>query len=208
MKNIILSTCLGVISLVATSVQGAIYSSEASFQGALIAGYDTETFSGAGNDFGSYSFGNANYTGVVTSTPNTTWAGAPGVAFDELAGGSITINTFTGGVNSVGAYFYATDGGTTTGQAAGNITVTFNYTGGGSHVETATLIAGSKPYFGWTNPGGPTISSVVLTGGNATYFNSLDNVTIGVAAVPEPATWGVFMGIGLALFGAARRLRK
>ena len=100
--------------------------------------------------------------------------------------------------------FYATD----VSDLGAALTVTFNGGASGSYQVTSAAgrPSGNLLFFGITSD--QAISSVSLTGATAADGFGFDDLTIGTtAAVPEPATWAMFIG-GFGLIGGAMRRRE
>ncbi|MDO6416354.1 PEPxxWA-CTERM sorting domain-containing protein [Sphingomonas sp. BIUV-7] len=117
------------------------------------------------------------------------------------ATGDLTIS-FTGGVYAFG--FYATD----VSDFGSALSVTFNDGTAGSYQVTTTAAKpdGNLLFFGLTSD--TAITSVSLKGAKASDGFGYDDLTIGApAAVPEPATWGMFIG-GFGLVGGSLRRRQ
>jgi hypothetical protein len=69
-------------------------------------------------------------------------------------------------------------------------------------VETFTPSSVLDSYRGFTS--GATITSLVVGAPGEFLYAGADNLTVGVATVPEPASW-LLMGLGIAGLLAARR---
>jgi hypothetical protein len=100
--------------------------------------------------------------------------------------------------------FYATD----VSDLGAALTVTFNDGASGSYQVTSVSgrPTGSLLFFGVTSD--DAISSVSFKGAKVTDGFGFDDLTIGTtAAVPEPATWAMFIS-GFGLIGGAMRRRE
>jgi len=175
-------------SLASTSVENLeSYSAGSSFPKSL-------TFSGTAGDIGATISGPGTVSGSfnnlfpTSGTKQITTFGDLSLAF------AIPVYAFG---------FYATDA-TDYGAA---LSVTFNNGSIGSYQLTSgTLPTGNLLFFGVTSDSG--ISSVRLLGAKNTDGFGYDDLTVGSpAAVPEPATWAMFIG-GFGLIGAAMRRRR
>ncbi|PZP36694.1 MAG: hypothetical protein DI603_01675 [Roseateles depolymerans] len=173
-----------------------VYTSAASFLPQLAAGYYTETFDGLADLPPSFSGGGFSYS-------ITTAGGA--YATGEYIGGSFPYETltisFTGAsVNAIGADFFANN----IGGDFLPLSVSVSLSDGTVVDFTPTSQADSFRGFVSTT----SISSVTLgitQPGSLLYpYANLDNLTVGVSAVPEPAS-AALLGLGASLLWAVRR---
>jgi PEP-CTERM motif len=83
--------------------------------------------------------------------------------------------------------------------------------GGGGLIDTAYFDLSGTQYYTGTEAS-PTFIPGIYTGQSNSYSGGVDTVTIGLAPVPEPATWAMmfagFAGLGLAGFRRARALQR
>jgi hypothetical protein len=180
-----------------------------------------ETFDGLSGYQGSYdtTFGGSPFAATITNffaSDANVYGGAGGAGKFVTAAGTTDI-TFTGGpaVNYFGLWVSALD--------ANNSVAFFN---GATQLGlfNLTQLLNAQPnaaaYLGNPNGGGnggeayafidfsssTAFDKVQLTQGGGGGFE-LDNATLGVGAVPEPATWGMML-VGFGLVGAIARRRR
>lgn len=202
LNSIFCSACT-VLALGALSAQATILTSSLAFQSATNPDRTLDTFNAGTQTFisgytvaGTYG-GKVNAVGGMERYNN--------MLFTTSQANSITIDTFSGGVNAIGANFFITDGYT---ALSGLLNITVNYSAGSD--SSVFAVTDATTYRGFVAPSGATITSLVFSGAGGVTFNAIDNLSLGTAvtAVPEPSQWGVFLGGGLMLFGAYRRFRK
>lgn len=167
----------------------------------------TDTYSDYGVGFQTYTDaamtakkGQTSY--ITTSSKDTNYIVQDGSNYRYCSGcnGSFTLD------------FSKTSFGTTSGVFGAGFDIVYT-TGGFAFVtfgDGATAnytLSGS--FFGLTSD--TLIRSIAIGGLNgaasASFATSIDNLTIGSAAVPEPATW-VMMMVGFAMVGGAARYRR
>ena len=141
------------------------------------------------------------YTYTVSS-PNGIWgAGGPGDYWLSNAARTdpITFGNFSAGVSAFGGFFFASDvtgayvpGGDLVLSAADGSTLTYSLAG-----------ATRTSFLGFVSDSG--LSSVtLLSSPNGSYWPTANDVVL--AAVPEPATYGMFLA-GLGFLGLMARRR-
>lgn len=207
-----------------TAVGGAahaaftVYDNQATFLG-MISSPGVDTYTGLSitastsspliRSAGSYS-----YTATVLSptSANPLFFGA-GTAADpwlstNTATDSISFSGFSGGVSAIGGNFF--DSNIAGAFAAGSITLTATDSFGATLTQTITG-ATTSSFLGFVSTG--TITSLVVTSVQPdsptalSLWPTVDNLTLGVTAVPEPETYALLLA-GLALVGAAARRRR
>ena len=172
------------------------YTSSSSFMAQVNAGSYTEGFNGWVSDPPSgalvFSSGSFTYSAFATSDLYLT-AGFLGTSQINQA---LTINFTSGNVTAIGGNFFATD----LNDAFQAVSLTVTLSDGTVTTFTPTSIADG--FRGFTSTS--TITSLTISAPGQSLYAGLDNLTVGVSAVPEPANWAL-MGLGLAGVVAARR---
>lgn len=189
-----------------SSVQAGVYTDLASFNAAIGTTKYTETFSTL-SDSGlgqSQSFSNGVYSYATTTTamallsftlgsdrylttsgrPTTMWSAPITITFT-----SNNVTAIGGSFFYTSAFGYVTDG-----------TVTLAFSDG----TTKTFSGQSNSTF-WGYTSDVVLTSVTFTPDATHHFVSIDNLVVGSAAVPEPATLGM---LGLAMLGISNLRRK
>jgi len=118
---------------------------------------------------------------------------------------TITFSNFTSTVTGVGGFFFRADtNGLSTTTAA---TLTVTATDASGTVSQALVNPGVTTFLGFVS-NGPITSLSVFVGtqgvGTVGVWPTVNDLTMGVAAVPEPSTYALLMG-GLVVLGAAAR---
>jgi hypothetical protein len=179
-----------------------VYTSQSDFLAAVSApGFDTY------DDLSIAQYGlsldrGAGAYGYTVSSPNGIWgAGVPGDHWlsNSTRTDAITFGNFSGGVSAFGGYFFGSDingayvpSGDLVLTAADGTTLTYSMTG-----TTRTS------FLGFVSDSG--LSSVTLLSSPAgNYWPTANDVVL--AAVPEPATYGMFLA-GLGFLGLMARRR-
>jgi len=153
-----------------------------------------------------------NFDGLPAEAPDTFAGGAFGYSLianggvygsgefigTSLPNESLTISFTTGNVSAVGGNFYATNISDV--FQAVSITLTL------SDATTVTFTPASvlNSFRGFTSTA--TIASLTISGPGASLYAGIDNLTVGVTAVPEP-TSAVLLALGVAGLLVARRRR-
>lgn len=186
------------LALLATPVLAdtTVYTSSSGFLSQLNAGYYTETFDGLEAVPAGFSGGDFSYT-LAT-------AGGAFASGDYIGGSfpdeGLTINFTGGNVNAIGGNFFATNIG---GDFLG-LSVTVSLSDGS--VVSFLPTSQTDSFRGFVSTA--TITSLTLSvtqPGSLLYpYVNLDNLTVGVSPVPEPASAALF-GLGSALLWASRR---
>lgn len=187
----------GLVTLAASSAaSAAVYSSQSAFAANVASGAYTEDYTGIPNgNQGFRAFESNGYGYTVTATTNSV-AGHAGT-ISTSAGSASLVLTFDGAkaVTAVGGNFYATDPDFN--PAAATVTITL---ADGTQEQFAST--GAADFRGFTSDA-PIASLTFAAGfGNDDFFPTLDNLTVGAAAVPEPTTLAT---LGLLAIAARRR---
>jgi hypothetical protein len=123
---------------------------------------------------------------------------------------TISYSAFTGGVRGAGANFFGTDVNGLFVAGGGN-GLTLTATDASGTVTTTVVNPTTSTFIGFVSTTGLTGLTVRATTPNASYWATVNNLTLGGAAVtpavPEPATWGMMI-LGFGMIGAASRSRK
>lgn len=170
-----------------------VYTSSASFLANVLPGAYTENFDGlpatppSSYASGAFSYSLAAASGLYGSG---TFIGTNQI--DE----ALTINFTGGNISAIGGNFFATD----LGDSLQSVAVTLTLSDGTSVTFTPTSLADSYRGFAST----AAITSLTFSAPGQSLYASLDNLTVGVSAVPEPASM-LLMALGVAGLLAARR---
>lgn len=171
------------------------YTNPATFLGQLAAGAYTETFSSVS---ASDSFGGGGFAYTLSAPGNLYYSGSFAGSNQPYA--TVTIS-FTGTpVRAVGGNFFATLFDDSFFPAP--ITVTL---GGGSPVTFTPTSASAGSFIGFTSDSA--ITSLSFSAANVPFeslYAAVDNLTVGVVAVPEPPA-ALMAALGLAALAWARR---
>lgn len=180
------------------SMATVIYRTPAAFLSQVAPGAYTETFTGVSDPSASFSSGGYSYT---VSAPNDMYSSGTFIG-TSMPFETLTINFTSGNVTAVGGNFFAVDIGDN--FQASSITLTL------SDLTELTFDSTSMDdsYVGFYSAG-LFITSLTMNVGEVDFqgfYASLDNLTVGTAAVvPEP---GSFALAGLALAGIVATRRR
>ena len=174
-----------------------IYTTSAAFLPNVKPGAYTESFTGLANPAaGPFSFvgGAFSYTAFAPSSLYLA-AGFLGTSqIDE----ALTITFNSGNVTALGANFYATD----LDDAFQSVALTLKLSDGTTTTFTPTSVLNS--YRGFVST--IAITSLVISGPGPALYAGMDNFTVGIAVVPEPAS-GLLLALGVAGLLVAHRRR-
>ncbi len=172
-----------------------VYSSSASFLANVQPGSYTETFTGLANPAtGPVSFSGSGFS-YSASAPSDIYLEGGFLGANQVAE-TLTI-AFTGGnVSAVGGNFFATN----ISDAFQSVAITLKLSDNTTVIFTPTSAADS--YRGFASD--LNITSLTVSAAGASLYAGVDNLTVGVSAVPEPGSWAL-MGLGVAGLLLARR---
>lgn len=196
------------------SAQGAaVYTSLASFNAAIQGGAyveDFESFIPGPLDFlSSYDFSGG--TGPIEYTISSdemlyiASLPTPTQALTTFQFNTPVVITFTTpNVTAVGGEFFILQGDES--PVDGTISVTLNDGTISSH-DVTSHASGSLDYLGFTTTAPNFIQSITLNAVSG-HYSTVDNLTVGFAAVPEPTILASLSGLGLLGFAILRRWRR
>ena len=182
--------------LSASAFAATTYTSSAAFLAQVAPGSYTENFNGWVTDppTGSLAFSGGGFS-YSAFAPSDLYLTAGFLGTSQI-NEPLTL-TFTGGnVTAIGANFFATN----INDALQSVAVTVTLSDG--TVASLTPTSMSDSYRGFTS--NTAITSLTIGAPGQSLYANLDNLTVGITAVPEPANWAL-MGLGLAGVIAARR---
>ncbi|MCV2355242.1 PEP-CTERM sorting domain-containing protein [Paucibacter sp. B2R-40] len=172
-----------------------IYTSSAAFLGNVAAGSYTESFDSLGEiPLGPLAFNSGAFAYAV-SAPGALYASGEFLG-TSLPDDALTITFSSGNVTAVGSNFYAVN--LSDAFQAVSLTVTLS----DGTVTSFTPTSVNDSYRGFSSD--VAITSLVISGPGTSLYASIDNLTVGVSAVPEPSSWAL-MGLGLGGLLLARR---
>jgi PEP-CTERM motif len=187
---------LGLAALSASSsAQTTVYTSSASFLANVAPGAYTETFNGLPSaPPASFSGGGFAYT---VSAPGDLY-GSGEFLGTSLPDEALTVTFTSGNVTAVGGNFYATN----ISDAFQSVAITLTLSD--STTVTFTPTSAADSYRGFASS--LTITSLTIGSPGVSLYAGVDNLTVGVSAVPEPAS-ALLMALGVAalLVGSRRR---
>lgn len=186
----------------AASADITVYTSQSDFLAAVSAPgidtYDDLTVAPRGNSL----LRAAGVYGYTVSSPSGIWgAGSPSDYW--LSNGTrtdaITFSNFSGGVSAFGGYFFASD---INGEYVANGDLLFTAADGTTLSYTLSG-ANRNSFLGFVSDSGLT-SVTLLSSPEGSYWPTANSLVL--AAVPEPATYGMFLA-GLGFLGVMARRR-
>jgi len=189
--SIAVLTCLSASAFAATT-----YTTSASFMAQVAPGAYSENFNSWVTDppAGALVFSSGGFTYSAFAVDDLYLsAGFLGTSQINKA---LTLTFTSGNVTAVGANFFALN----ISDAFQAVSVTITLSDGTVSTFTPTSMADSFRGFTSSTP----ITSLTFSAPGQSLYASLDNLTVGVAAVPEPANWAL-TALGLAGVIAARR---
>ncbi len=184
-------TCLSASAFAATT-----YTTSASFLAQVAPGAYMENFNNWVTDppAGALAFSGGGFSYSAFAASDLYLSG--GFLGTSQINEALTITFTSGNVTAIGANFFATN----ISDVLQAVSVTVTLSDGTVTSLTPTSMADS--YLGFTST--TAITSLTISAPGQSLYASLDNLTVGVSAVPEPANWAL-MGLGLAGVIAARR---
>ena len=193
----VLTALLAVGLAVPVSAQTTVYTSSTSFLSVLESGFYTENFNGAntGTETTPLSFSGGPFSYSVASVGGVYRNFA--LIGSNLEGNALTITFTSGNVNAVGANFFLTDIDDV--FRPRSISIGLN-----DGTTVAFTPASIDAYRGFTSTVAITSLTMNATPAN---FNSLDNLTVGIVAVPEPSSMAL-ASLGLVGLVFLRRRRS
>lgn len=191
-----LLSAVALAALSASSIASTtVYTSSSAFLAQVAPGYYTEAFTGMSNPpEGAMTFSGGGFSYSAFAPSDLYLAG--GFLGTSQISEALTITFTSGNVSSVGGNFFMTDFN----DNFQSVSVTVTLSDGTVQSFTPTTLADSFRGFVSTTP----ISSLVISAPGASLYAGLDNFTVGVSAVPEPAAW-LLMGLGVAGLLVRRR---
>jgi hypothetical protein len=186
---------LGLAALSASSFAvTTVYTSAASFLANVAPGSYTETFNGLPSTPPD-SFSGSGFSYTVSATDGLYGSGE--FLGTNLPNQLLTVTFAGGNVTAVGGNFYATN----ISDAFQSVAITLTLSDSTTVTFTPTSVADS--YRGFAS--GLAITSLTIGATGVSLYAGLDNLTVGVSAVPEPAS-ALLMALGVAgLLLAGRR---
>ncbi len=199
------------LAFTASAAQAAvIYTTESAFSSALQAGSYTENFSGVSGDgvltgINSLPFSGSGISYTIATATDVFYLNTVDVRSltTALQADTMTITLSTPNVTAIGGNFFATDD--TESVIADNFLLTLS---DGTTSLVTSSAGGPSVFRGFTTSGGTFITSLTVDGGGIGY-SSIQNLTVGFAAVPEPSVIASVTALGLVGAAAAtRRFRR
>ncbi len=192
------------VLIVPLAVAGTVYSDQATFVSLLSPGYYLENYSGlaAGTHPSTINFSQGAFSYTASASQGLWVNSAGGNALSTNNAGDPILFTFTSGnVTAVGGYFFPTDIGEN--LISGTIALAL------SDGTTATLVnPGRSSFFGFTTSSAYITSlSVDAPDGSGYAWPTVDDLYVGVNAVPEPSS-AALLGACLLLLGWTRWRRR
>jgi len=173
-----------------------VYTSSASFMANVAPGAYTESFTGLSNPpVGPVTFSGSGFSYSASAPPDGIYLEGGFLGASQI-NQALTVTFTSGNVTAVGGNFYATN----IADAFQSVAVTLTLSDSTSVTFTPSSLSDS--YRGFTS--NLTITSLTMSAPGGSLYAGLDNLTVGVTAVPEPASWAL-MGLGVAGLLVARR---
>ena len=203
MRNSITSLlALAAAASFGSAASAAVYTDQASFlaanPGTSLVSFEGQTTSLTPVASDPLTFGGLTFTGVALYNVDSSFWGSVDSLLDNAWNGFIEVSGFN--ADAVGFYFASNYNSGTA--------ISFKAFNGATEILSTTITGGgvydSFAYFGFDGLGD--VTSIRLDAANG-GFVSIAEVSTGLGAVPEPATWAMFIA-GFGLVGAAVRRRS